>query len=130
MAVFNPQDKQGFVVKLVVDLESQSPETLAKLQGPVGPQGSKGPQGEQGAPSTVPGPQGPKGDSVTGPQGPRGEKGLKGDKGDAGSVPAGAGVFWRGQVPEGWVVDPSFNPPAWWETLWAPSEPPIVIRKV
>lgn len=116
----------AFAVKLVIDLEAQSPEVISRIKGI---KGDKGEQGERG----MPGDRGEKGD-----QGDRGIQGIPGRQGDPGNlgrpgppgdVMPGAMFFWVGDPPVGYEKVSEFREPAWWDALFAPHPAARLIRK-
>ncbi len=116
----------AFAVKLVIDLEAQNPEVLAKIRGTKGDKGDRGEFGPPGPRGEI-GEQGERG--IPGPPGRQGDPGNLGARGPTGDVQPGAMYFWIGDPPVGYEVAPEFKKPAWWESLWAPDPAPGFIRK-
>jgi len=119
--------------QFVIQLDTNDPELMEKLKGPIGsvgppgPQGPKGDKGEPGRDSSMPGPKG-----ETGAVGPTGPIGPRGPIGPVGDVIPRALVFWSGglPVPDGWELVEGWKPPPWWDTLWTPLPAAKLIRKV
>lgn len=120
----------GVGLRLVVDLESQSPEFLEKIKGP---KGERGPQGDPGPQGVV----GPAGQTVIGPpgaiglQGPRGDPGPRGPQGSAGQLPMGVRTLWpcNAPLPDGWESIQDSVPTNLWAALWPNVQPHCLIRK-